>query len=240
MPTIKSGLLGSLSVLALTCAMAGAAVATPIYTVDVWIGDLSAEHTGGTNASPPLPTPAADAHFTFSGPVDWFTAGKNASGQAIVGDFFQKDDPTASLAAISGFSSPSSQYSSLTKFLADIMSKKNTAKPAAFFHLAGSYTSLGSYAGSIQHDDGASLYIDNGSVQIFSNPAETSVVTDNFTLPGGTHNFDIYYVEAGGAPAELTVNFPNGGEPPAIPEPAPLAVFGSGLAGLALARRRRA
>ena len=139
--------------------------------------------------------------------------------------------------SISGFTSPSTNYATLASFLDASMSKGGDAY-SAFFHITGTYDSASSYSGTIRHDDGASLYIDNGATQIFDSSPETVAITSSFVLPSGTHKFDLYYVEGNGAPSVLNINFP--ADVQAAPEPAAIAVFGIGMIGLGLARRRRA
>ena len=228
---MKSKFVGPMAALALTVAFAGGASATPIYTVDAWIGNLKADHIGGTNADKPLPSPAADAHFTIAGPIDWITS----KGANLVQDFLTKDGAVA-LPAIGGYTSPSASYATLASFLAASMSKGGDAY-SAFFHITGAYSSAANYAGTIRHDDGASLYIDNDATKIFGSAPETSAITTSFVLPSGSHNFDLYYVEGNGAPSVLNINFPSSVVP--TPEPAAIALFGIGLLGLGLARRRR-
>ena len=228
----KSQIMGPLAAIALTVTFAATASATQIYTVDAWIGDLKTDHIGGTHADRPLPTPAADAHFVISGPIDWITN----RGTNLVQDFLTKDGSVA-LPSISGFTSPSTNYATLASFLDASMSKGGDAY-SAFFHITGTYDSASSYSGTIRHDDGASLYIDNGATQIFDSSPETVAITSNFVLPSGTHKFDLYYVEGNGAPSVLNINFP--ADVQAAPEPAAIAVFGIGMIGLGLARRRRA
>lgn len=223
--------LGPIAALALTIGFAAAAAATPVYTVDAWIGDLKADHVGGTDANNVLPGPAADAHFTIAGPIDWITS----RGTNLVQDFLTQDGAVA-LPAIAGYSSPSAHYATLASFLAASMSTGGDAY-SAFFHITGTYDSAASYAGTVRHDDGASLYIDNGATQIFGHAPETSAITNSFVLPAGTHNFDLYYVEGNGAPSVLKINFPTNVVP--TPEPAALALFATGLLGLGLVRRRR-
>jgi hypothetical protein len=230
-------LLAPITALAITCALTGAAVASPIYTVDVWIGDLKADHTGGTNADKPLPSVAADAHFTVAGPIDWVTDKKSN----LVQNFLTDDGATA-LPTLSGYTTPSGQYATLASFLGASMSAGGDAY-SAFFHITGTYSSLTSFAGSIEHDDGASLYIDNGATKVFGNSPETTAITDTFTLAAGTHEFDLYYVEGNGAPSVLDVVFPSAvvtTTAASVPEPATLALFGVGLLGLSAVHRRNA
>lgn len=87
--------------------------------------------------------------------------------------------------------------------------------------------------GTIVHDDGISIYNAMGT-QLFNSSFPTTATGTAFNLNAGTYN--LYYVEANGAPSELS--FQNVTE---APEPGALALFGAGLLGCALfiGRRRR-
>jgi hypothetical protein len=88
--------------------------------------------------------------------------------------------------------------------------------------------------GTIVHDDGISIYNAMGT-QLVNSAGPTTATGTGFNLNAGTYN--LYYVEANGAPSELS--FQNVTE---APEPGALALFGAGLLGCALfiGRRRRA
>lgn len=87
--------------------------------------------------------------------------------------------------------------------------------------------------GTIVHDDGISIYNSMGA-QVLNSAYPTTPTGTMFNLNAGTYS--LYYVEANGAPSQLT--FQNVTE---APEPGALALFGAGLLGCALfiGRRRR-
>lgn len=89
--------------------------------------------------------------------------------------------------------------------------------------------------GTIVHDDGISIWNANNTSELVAGASAPTVSENtNFNLAAGTYN--LFYVEANGAPSQLT--FRNVTE---APEPGTLALFGAGLLGCALfiARRRR-
>ena len=85
--------------------------------------------------------------------------------------------------------------------------------------------------GAISHDDGVSLFQGALNVLPTSASAPTVDVATPYNLAPG--NFDLWYVEANGLPADLTMD----GTP--VPEPATLSVLGLGLLGLGFASRRK-
>ena len=90
------------------------------------------------------------------------------------------------------------------------------------------------WGGSITHDDGMSIYNSAGTC-VVCRPNPTIAETTTFSnLAAGTYH--LYYVEANGAPSQLTFNSIT-----EAPEPGALALFGAGLLGCALfiGRRRR-
>lgn len=82
-------------------------------------------------------------------------------------------------------------------------------------------------AGSVTHDDGATLYQDGKAV--FSSQNPTAAISSAFRL-GSNDPFQLYYIEANGLPA--TLNF-------VVPEPASFVLLGGFLLALVLLRRRQ-
>lgn len=205
--------------------MAGAH-ATPSYNVQVWIGSPKDGIDSSTIADAAhQPTGPVDASFTYNGAINWSTT--NSANR--VADFLP-------IASISGFSSPSGAYANVTDFGAESMSASHDPY-AAYFKITGIYSApIGGFRGSVSHDDGASLYVD-GTTAAFTSAAETTDKLDKFTLPAGTHSFELDYVEGNGSPSILHVTFPDA---TSVPEPMTLTLLATGLIGLGAARHRKA
>ena len=226
---LKSNL--KIGAVALLLAASGAAQASQGYSVEVWIGPTVSRIADANN----VPGSAAvHATFDWTGPINWnngssqnpsqtFTpggGGLNLFGNFVTGGTISNYNGNYSLATLQNTSLSDSGYGY-----------------SAFFQITGTYSSASTFAGSITHDDGASLYTDSGTIFQRANP--TTAVTENFTLAAGTHNFTLDYVEANGSPSVLQIIFPSDVQPVPEPETYAMLLAGLGLMGFTARRRKK-
>jgi hypothetical protein len=91
---------------------------------------------------------------------------------------------------------------------------------------------------TVTHDDGLTLII--GGIDLGFNPGPTAPITSvaTYTGPSGNFPFQLVYGECCGGPAVLQVDLPFS-DIPGVPEPSTWLLFGSGLAGLAVWKRKQ-
>lgn len=164
--------------MAVLVAVSGAAQAGQIFNVEVWIGsDANGVSRDASHANIPGVLSGTYVHSTFkwTGPINWVSSvgGQNNDGRTLNpgggdGNLFSN---FVSGGTISNYAGNYTQAQLLNTSLSTAGYNWN-----AFFKITGFYTSAGSYNGSITHDDGASLYVDNNfgsSVFTSANPTYT-------------------------------------------------------------------
>lgn len=214
-------LLGTAAVLGLAFS-GGVAHAGLTYTI--WTGDMSGDHSADP-ASVPGTTPLA----TFADPGNPINFVNNGADDANGSDNLFSEFFTAPVLAecnVANSACGNTIMSTTDNFVGDTSTPPDTS---TFIEITG-FTAEGGSTVTISHDDGGTIY--EGSTEICGAPGEAADTSQTCTVPGsGPQNLTIYYTEDNGAPSILQVS--------AVPEPMTLTLFGSGLIGLGLARRRK-
>jgi hypothetical protein len=203
--------------------MAGAtvsSVAAPlsgVFTIDVYQGNgggvITAPEVQALAANP-LITGTPYATVTYTGDIDFFLG---SGGTNTVEAFL--DSGTGTYTSVGGLLNVllSAGGFGLTTVL-DIYGTTGTA-----------------IKGTITHDDGVGLYQSSVLVTPLASSEPTTPIGTDYTLAAGS--FRLIYVAANNLPEQLGIT----AEPTTVvgvPEPLSMALFGAGLLGLAVARRR--
>ncbi len=227
-------LAGAAAAVALTCAV-NSARATPYsstFSVSAWTGPCftgtyhTCSSTDSTQQALPSNPLIASGNklgsFTFTGPIDFDVSSQSSN---TYGDFLQPHTD------ISGFTGANGH--TLSGFYSTVLSTgsygfEHYAQTTSIMEFT--FTTGSALSGTIDHDDGVSLYSHgNTSNDLLPTSASSPTTAEltNFSIGPGT--YDLFYVEANGAPAVLQISV----DPPTVPEPGSLTLLATALLGAA-------
>ncbi len=114
----------------------------------------------------------------------------------------------------------------------------------SFLEITGqTFLNAGSNSFVVGHDDGVVLSFADPTIgTVVNQPGPTAFVNTPFNVnapASGLYSFDLKYVECCGGPADLVFRINGAPIGTALPEPATMALIGTGVLGIVAARRRR-
>ena len=235
MTSLRRMMLAGVAACAVGLGLAGTASAGPTFTFKVQTANqITPANPGGqfqaTDISPGFNFAGAiTATFNYNGPLNFNVLhSQNATNTGDLNSTFFSPN----VGSISNYAGAGSialpggaNFATLASFL-------GSSGSASGYQYGSLYTiGLGTLAAgtrlTITHDDGVSVF--QGSARIGTTTAgATSVITESVVL-ASTADTTLFFGRQNGAPSILTVT---------VPEPASMALFGAGLLGLAMVRRR--